>query len=75
MPFGKQRHSDYLAATVGTEVGNEHTAWQQWLHTEFYEDLVSRIKRKNRFTGIAAADMKFIQRFPAFVAGTSDLLA
>jgi len=75
MPYGKQRHSDYLAATVGTEVGNEHTAWQQWLHTEFHEDLVSRIKFKNRFTGIAAADMKFIQRFPAFVAGTSDLLA
>lgn len=75
MPFGQRLHSDYLAATVGTEVGDAHTPWQQWLHAEFHEDLVSLIKRKNRFTGMAATNIKFLERFPAFVAGSSDLLA
>lgn len=75
MPFGKQLHSDYVAATVGTQVGHKLSCWQQWLHDEYHRELLLRIKMKNRFTGLAAADLKFVQRLPAFVAGTSDLIA
>jgi len=72
MPFGKQHHKDYLAAT--TAVKGQQSQWQQWLHEEFHEYLVSRIKSKNRFRGMMAVDLNFIKRFPAFVAGTSDLI-
>ena len=72
MPFGKRHQADYLAAT--TAVKGQQSPWHQWLHEEFHEDLVYRIKNKNRLRGMIAADLNFIKRFPAFVAGTSDLI-
>ena len=72
MPFGKRYQADYLAAT--TAVKGQQSPWHQWLHEEFHDDLVYRIKNKNRLRGTIATDLNFIKRFPAFVAGTSDLI-
>ncbi len=73
MPFGKRQHLNYMAAITSTR--DQPSEWSAWLHAEFHEDLVQQIKRKNRIRGTAALDLRLIQRLPAFVAGTSDLLA
>jgi hypothetical protein len=72
MPFGKREHGNYMAAI--TSARDQPSEWCRWLHAEFHEDLVQQIKRKNRIRGTAALDLRLIQRLPAFVAGTSDLL-
>jgi hypothetical protein len=64
--------STALAAITST--GDQLSEWSTWLHTEFHEDLVQQVKRKNKIRGTAALDHNLIQRLPAFVSGTSDLL-
>jgi hypothetical protein len=71
--FGKREHLNYLAAITSTR--DQPSEWSAWLHAEFHEDLLQQVKRKNRIRGTAALDHNLIQRLPAFVAGTSDLLA
>ena len=73
MPFGERHHKEFLVATRGTV--SEPSAWQQWLHEEFHDRLVKRIKEKNRISGMAAVNPKVITRLPKFIAGESDLLS
>jgi hypothetical protein len=71
-PFGKREHLNYMAAITSTR--DQPSEWSAWLHAEFHEDLLQQVKRKNKIRGTAALDHNLIQRLPAFVAGTSDLL-
>jgi len=72
-PFGAREHGDYMAAITSTR--NHESDWVAWLHAEYHQDLVQQIKAKNHIRGFTAVDTRVIQRLPAFVAGTSDLLA
>jgi hypothetical protein len=70
----KRKLSTDLGECQITSARDQPSEWCRWLHAEFHEDLVQQIKRKNRIRGTAALDLRLIQRLPAFVAGTSDLL-
>ncbi len=72
-PFGKRHHSEYLEAT-GRRI-DAVSPWDEWLHLEHHEDLVTLIRRKNNLMGMSAIDAKMQERLPKFIAGESDLLA
>ena len=72
-PFGEKHHKDFLVATRGTV--SEPSAWQQWLHEEFHDRLVKRIKEKNRISGMTAVNHRLVTRLPKFIAGETDVLS
>jgi hypothetical protein len=71
MPFGNKANLFYLVMTECK--GETYSPWQQWLHEQFHDELVSRIRRKNGIYGINNDETKKM-RFDNFVAGVSDLM-
>jgi hypothetical protein len=72
-PFGSRLHSEFLEAT-GRRIDALST-WHVWLHKEFHEDLVNRVRRKNNLMGVAAINANTQERLPKFISGESDLLS
>ena len=71
-PFGPRLNSEFLDATTSRKEAK--SPWHEWLHQQYHEELVTRIRRKNHISGMAAIDPKLLERLPKFIAGQSDLL-
>ena len=73
----------YNAIAIDTETGelpggkreDALSPWHEWLHKEYHEDLVNRVRRKNNLMGMAAINAKTQERLPKFISGESDLLS
>ena len=72
-PFGSRLQSEFLEAT-GRRI-DALSPWHEWLHKEYHEDLVNRVRRKNNLMGMAAINAKTQERLPKFISGESDLLS
>ena len=80
-PFGLKHQTEYRAATQDAKVGTE-SAWTQWLKKKYAVTLKYEIARRNHIEhllkmqdGNPITNYKARQRFQAFIAGESDLLA
>jgi hypothetical protein len=47
MPFGKSRHEDYVALTLGKK-GTEKTVWRKWLEKEYFRVIERVVLDRNR---------------------------
>lgn len=72
-PFGSRLQSEFLEAT-GRRI-DARSPWHEWLHKEYHEDLVNRVRRKNNLMGMTAINAKTQERLPKFISGESDLLS
>jgi hypothetical protein len=71
-PFGSKFHKEYLEAT-GRRI-DMVSPWQEWIHKEYHELLVQRIKQKNHITGMSSVTPTLVQTLPKFIAGETDQL-
>jgi hypothetical protein len=73
-PFGAKHQKDFKAA-VSTDATNT-SAWQAWLTGTYLNELKSEVIRRNRLDNeYRMPDSKVRRRLPAFLDGSSDLLA
>lgn len=73
-PFGKPHHEAYLAATTADT--DADSPWRAWLRENYQNELESRIRMKNMLrSGLARTEPRFMELWPKFVAGETDLLA
>jgi hypothetical protein len=71
-PFGSKLHGEFLEAT-GRRI-DITPPWQEWIHKEYHENLVQRIRQKNHIAGMSSLTPKLIQTLPKFIAGETDQL-
>ena len=71
-PFGSKLNGEFLEAT-GKRI-DMSSPWQEWIHKEYHENLVQRIRQKNHIAGMSSVTPKLIQTLPKFIAGETDQL-
>ena len=73
-PFGSEHQAEFLATTTGTDT--KPSEWNTWLSSHFAATLRFEIIRRNHIEDATRLPgSKTRLRLPAFIAGTSDLLA
>ena len=53
-PFGAKQHKEFVEAT--SKKGEQTSPWRTWLLSQYHDELVSRIRMKNRIHGVAAIE-------------------
>jgi hypothetical protein len=71
-PFGARQDRDYAEATSFRR--DNPSAWQLWLHQQYHEELVSRIRQKRGLLGMGVINARFLELLPKFIAGETDLI-
>jgi len=73
-PFGAKHQNDFKAAVSSNSA--EPSPWQEWLRETYFTELKSEVIRRNRLDSeYRMPDGKVRRKLPAFMDGSSDLLA